>query len=112
MRTKFPFALAAALACAPAAAGCALPPSLPLRAPEAPIAAPAGVEHKDGSFAGVQHGTQLYEQSWRPSQGTPRAVVVIVHGLKDHSANYRVLGAAQGTTVTIVGVGLHASEDP
>jgi alpha-beta hydrolase superfamily lysophospholipase len=101
MRTTIPFALAAALAFAPAATGCALPPSVPLRAPEAPTAAPAGVEHKDGSFAGV-HGTQLYEQSWRPSQGTPRAVVVIVHGLKDHSANYRVFAerlALQGFAV-------------
>jgi alpha-beta hydrolase superfamily lysophospholipase len=69
--------------------------------PETPVQAPAGVVHKDGSFEGVR-GTQLYEQSWRPAAPYPRATVVVVHGLKDHSANYRALAeklAQQGFAV-------------
>lgn len=31
---------------------------------------------------------KLYAQSWRPKVGDPRAVVVIHHGLADHSARY------------------------
>jgi alpha-beta hydrolase superfamily lysophospholipase len=80
--------------------GCSYPPAMPLRMPEAPTPAPAGVEHKVGFFTGVR-GTQLYEQSWRPS-GEARAVVVLVHGLKDHSGNYRALAerlAQQGFSV-------------
>ena len=85
---------------AAAALGCSYPPALPLRMPEAAAQAPAGVTHKDGSFVGVR-GTQLYEQSWRPA-GEARAVVVLVHGLRDHSANYRALAerlAQQGFAV-------------
>jgi alpha-beta hydrolase superfamily lysophospholipase len=88
------------LVAAAAALGCSYPPALPLRMPEAAAEAQAGVTHKDGSFVGVR-GTQLYEQSWRPA-GEARAVVVVVHGLKDHSANYRALAvrlAQQGFAV-------------
>lgn len=67
-------------------AGCSYAPTVGVRMPEQPAAAPADVEHKDGPFEGV-HGTKLYEQSWRP-RAEPKAVVVIVHGLKDHSARY------------------------
>lgn len=44
------------------------------------------VEHGESSVAGVG-GTALYHQWWRPS-GRARAAVVVVHGLKDHSARY------------------------
>ncbi len=53
-----------------------------------PIGAPAGVEHREGRFD--SWGLSLFEESWRP-QGEPRAVVVIVHGLKDHADRYAEL---------------------
>jgi len=46
-----------------------------------------GVAHAEGHFEGAL-GLKLYRQSWRPASGEPRAVLVIVHGLKDHSARY------------------------
>ncbi|MCA1828381.1 MAG: alpha/beta hydrolase, partial [Myxococcales bacterium] len=46
-----------------------------------------GVEHDEGAFTGAL-GLKLYEQWWRPASREPRAVLVIVHGLKDHSARY------------------------
>jgi acylglycerol lipase len=88
------------VAAALALGGCSYPPAMPLRMPEAPLQAPAGIQHQEGVFTGVR-GTQLYEQSWRPS-GDARAAVVLVHGLKDHSANYRALAerlAQQGFAV-------------
>ena len=47
----------------------------------------SGVEHGEGTFIGAL-GLKLYEQWWRPASHDPRAVLVIVHGLKDHSARY------------------------
>jgi len=44
------------------------------------------VTHVEGRFAG-SGGIDLYRQSWRPA-GTPRAVVVNLHGLGDHSGLY------------------------
>jgi acylglycerol lipase len=51
---------------------------------------PPEVDYSKGKFAGAG-GLQIFEQGWRPSQ-PPRAVVVFVHGLKDHSGRYRDLG--------------------
>jgi alpha-beta hydrolase superfamily lysophospholipase len=71
-----------------------------VRLPTAPLDAPRDVEHTDGTFTGVG-GVQLYEQAWVPKK-EPRAVVVVVHGLKDHSTRYRALGerlAAEGFAV-------------
>jgi alpha-beta hydrolase superfamily lysophospholipase len=48
------------------------------------------VIYQRGHFVGGE-GVKLFEQSWRPDK-TPRAVVVLVHGLKDHSSRYRDLG--------------------
>ncbi len=85
-----------------ALSACSYAPYTPVRLPEPPApASPAGVEHKDGVFPGV-HGTQLYEQSWRPTQGAVRGAVIIVHGLKDHSGRYGALAerlAQQGFAV-------------
>jgi len=92
--------LSLAAAVALATAGCSYPPQSALHLPEQPLAAPADVEHKDGQFEGV-HQTRLYEQSWRP-RGEPRAAVVLVHGLKDHSGRYQALAerlAQQGFAV-------------
>jgi alpha-beta hydrolase superfamily lysophospholipase len=72
--------------------GCSYPPFTPVRMPPvdgAVVVAPPDAEHKDGVFEGV-HGTKLYEQWWRP-RAEPRGVVVVVHGLKDHSTRYRAL---------------------
>ena len=45
------------------------------------------VKHGEGTFKGFNE-LELYEQWWAPAAGDPRAVLVIVHGLKDHSARY------------------------
>jgi len=58
-----------------------------LRTPERAARVPAGVEHAEGSFAG-QGGIKLFEQSWKPV-GASKGVLVVVHGLKDHSARYQ-----------------------
>lgn len=44
------------------------------------------LEHGESSIAGAA-GLALYHQWWRPC-GRARAAVVLVHGLKDHSARY------------------------
>jgi alpha-beta hydrolase superfamily lysophospholipase len=56
------------------------------------VAAPAiaGVEHTESAFL-AKDNTGLYEQAWRPQTGAPKAVLVIMHGLKDHSARYAEL---------------------
>ena len=43
-------------------------------------------EHPEGFFAGAG-SAQIYWQAWLPS-GHPRAVVVIAHGIGEHSARY------------------------
>src|SRR5260221_11068416 len=70
------------------AAGCA-PPFVGVRLPSAPTSPDA--RHDEGVFRGAGF-VQLYEQAWHP-EGAPRAVLVIVHGLKDHSARYAALAA-------------------
>jgi alpha-beta hydrolase superfamily lysophospholipase len=50
------------------------------------LQAHAGVVHREGFFK--SHDAELYEQSWRPEGVRPRAILVVVHGLKDHSARY------------------------
>lgn len=73
-----------------AAAGCTSPPYTPPRAPQASAQIPPEVAYQKGHFVGGG-GLKLFEQSWRPDK-PPRAVVVLVHGLKDHSSRYRDLG--------------------
>jgi alpha-beta hydrolase superfamily lysophospholipase len=74
------FCLAALAGCAAASPG--------LRATEPTHAATAAdVERADVTFAGAG-GVALYGQRWRPRTGAPRAVVVIHHGLADHSDRY------------------------
>jgi alpha-beta hydrolase superfamily lysophospholipase len=46
-----------------------------------------GVTHREGTFAGWD-GTSLYYQVWAPSPSRPRAVLVNLHGLGDHSGLY------------------------
>jgi len=64
-----------------ALAACAHTPNLPVRADPSP---PAG---STAETIKARDGTELYARHWEPS-GEVRAVVVIMHGLKDHSAHY------------------------
>lgn len=43
--------------------------------------------HREGRFVGSKE-TKLFEQSWTPVKGTSKAVIIFVHGLKDHSTRY------------------------
>ena len=46
------------------------------------------MEHGEGSF---DNGLKLFEEWWKPAGGRPaKATLVIVHGLKDHSARFGV----------------------
>lgn len=49
------------------------------------------VDHAQGTFEGAG-GLKLFERSWRP-RGPVRSVLVVMHGLKDHSSRYA--GAAE-----------------
>ena len=44
------------------------------------------MKHKDGYFNGVRDAN-IYYQSWLP-EGEPKAILVIVHGLAEHSGRY------------------------
>lgn len=63
-------------------AACAKTPMLPLRLDTEP---PAG---SIATTITARDGTELHSRYWAPNGGNPRALVVIVHGLKDHSARY------------------------
>jgi alpha-beta hydrolase superfamily lysophospholipase len=62
--------------------GCS-PPNVPLRPLESSTTTSA---HESGHFTS-HDGLELFEQSWHPS-GPARAVLVVHHGLKDHSDRY------------------------
>ncbi len=49
--------------------------------------------HAEDRFEAVD-GVELFEQWWLPKAGAPRALLVIHHGLKDHSDRY--VGFAEG----------------
>ncbi len=72
-------------------AACAGPANPGLRAdhPGGTVAA-ADVDWAATRFTGAG-GIELYAQRWRPRDGEPRAVVVIHHGLADHSTRYAAL---------------------
>ena len=56
---------------------------------------------EQGSFVGVG-GLKIFTRSWNPTEGQPRAVVVIVHGFNSHSGHYLWVGeqfAANGLAV-------------
>ena len=44
------------------------------------------MRHEDGFFQGIR-GARIYRQCWLPD-GEPRAVLLIVHGLGEHSGRY------------------------
>ena len=48
--------------------------------------------HRDGTFAGAG-GLELYYQAWLPLNHPPRAVLVNLHGLGDHSGLYPTIAS-------------------
>lgn len=60
------------------------------------------MDHTEGMFQG-SGGAQLFEQSWMPSD-SPRAVLVLVHGLRDHSSRYETVARQ----LTEAGFAVHA----
>src|SRR5690349_2812490 len=66
----------------------------------------AGVDHAVESLAGAR-GVDLFTQRWRP-QEEPRAVVLIVHGLEDHSDRY----AGFATRLVRAGYAVYAFDLP
>lgn len=74
------------------AAACARS-SMPARPPSAPLPAADGVTRTSSVFR-TADGVDLFEQCWRPADATPTAVVVLVHGIKDHSSRYDELATA------------------
>ncbi len=86
-----------ALACA----ACGTP-YLPARMPPEP-AALDGTKHEQGQFDGVGH-TTLFFQSWQPTKVPKRGVLVVMHGLKDHSSRYAELAH----TLNQAGYGVYA----
>ena len=91
--------------------GCAtpyMPATLPAKI--APLNAQAATEqsqarafvHHYGHFPGFA-GVELFEQAWLPNQA-PTAVLIIVHGLKDHSSRYERTARA----LVERGFGVHA----
>lgn len=70
----------------------------PLQAAKAPSGRTAAfstlagreVAHEESTFEG-QGGLRLLSQSWRPVGEEPRAVLIVVHGLRDHSSRYAEL---------------------
>jgi alpha-beta hydrolase superfamily lysophospholipase len=77
-------------------AACAHAPDLPLRPDPAP---PIGSATEVFT---APDGTQLLARHWATTDVAPRGVVVIVHGLKDHSARYTAFArrlAADGYSV-------------
>jgi alpha-beta hydrolase superfamily lysophospholipase len=45
------------------------------------------VSHDESTFEGTG-GLQLFSQSWRAAGEEPRAVLIVVHGLRDHGSRY------------------------
>lgn len=58
-----------------------------------------GVAHTQGTFTGVG-GVDLFWQSWIPADPAPRAAVVLVHGMGEHSGRY------EGLIEVLTGAGL------
>jgi len=81
-------------------------------APTPPVAtAPATIPvalpqvTSEGTYFPAAGGVNLYETRWRP-QGTPRACLVIAHGLKDYGERYGELATALAAN----GVVTHATD--
>lgn len=82
IRTLFLSALLLALA------ACTVPYVQP---PLTPAAGFAGPRMEAGAFV-LDDGARLPYRRWGPAAGEPRAVVVALHGMNDHSAAFRLAG--------------------
>jgi acylglycerol lipase len=84
---------------------CAGPLRAAGRLPGVPVPPPppAGITHDESIFQ-VKDGTHIFSQSWRPA--SPKAVLVIVHGLKDHGDHY----AAEATSLASAGYAVYAAD--
>jgi alpha-beta hydrolase superfamily lysophospholipase len=51
------------------------------------------IDHQTETFK-TDDGVELFAQSWRPVDADPKAIVVIVHGLKDHGDRYEGFAGA------------------
>lgn len=63
----------------------------------------ADVRHSEGRFTGSA-GARLFYQAWRPVHRPPRAILLNLHGLGDHSGLYPNLGSR----IPEVGLALYA----
>ncbi|WP_024795445.1 alpha/beta hydrolase [Tomitella biformata] len=63
----------------------------------------APAQHTDGQLAGID-GTTLYWQTWTPA--APRGLVVLVHGMGEHSSRYGHVAEA----LTAKGFAVHAHD--
>jgi alpha-beta hydrolase superfamily lysophospholipase len=81
-------------------AACGSQPNLPVRA----AAFPVDAAHSERTFTGREM-LPLWAQAWRPAT-EPRAVFVVVHGLKDHSSRYGELAAR----LVEKGISVHAAD--
>ena len=108
MRSPFMFALtrgASLLLCATlllVGVGCSLTDAYQTRLNVSGREQPVGVAWSQSIFVGFG-GIELYEQSWRPT-ARPKAAVILVHGLKDHSDRY----AATAVKLVAQGYAVHA----
>jgi acylglycerol lipase len=73
------------------ASACGSPPFVAAHV-TAPLPAPSGGTHSEG-FIPASDGAKLFVQTWHPIE-SPRAVMVIVHGLKDHGSRYGEFAAS------------------
>jgi alpha-beta hydrolase superfamily lysophospholipase len=55
-----------------------------VRKPRPEVVVADSIDHSEGTFDGAGY-VKIFEQWWRPARRHPRAVVVLLHGLKDHS---------------------------
>ena len=74
--------------------GCSSTPYYPLRAPNPTEATAGGEEGVSRSFESMvaADGTELFAQCWAPPT-TPRGLLIVVHGIKDHSSRYAELSS-------------------
>lgn len=64
------------------------------------------MHHSEGNI-GLENGGQVYWQSWSPPE-SPRAVLVLVHGLAEHSGRYEDFAEF----FTAAGYAVHALDHP
>jgi alpha-beta hydrolase superfamily lysophospholipase len=83
-------------------AACSGDPFLAARPPPQEVRETPGMRREHG-LVKSSDGTALFVQAWRP-EARARAVVIVVHGLKDHSTRYDALAKA----LVEKGIAVHA----